>query len=249
MLAFLSLIALWTSKLQAEPLQDNSMIAIAAALVEMAQQDGAISEKEHRLIAEKFPLKENTDPVLVFTFDKKNLPESILEIHSDKQQQQSILHVLALVSIVDGQLTTPEKEYLLRFLGKEEDKAKAIKDILLQAQKLYNRIQHEPMLETMEQLAEGQKKYHARHKKYLSTTICPHSSASQSIPWDICKAQFANFPWVIPPSVVGSYKMEATQSAFVITGTIDIDGDGIAATYVSTHTVPKPKRIGNPHAD
>ena len=249
MLASLPLLSLFSSPLKAEPLQDTSMVAIAAALVDMAQQDGRISEKEHTLIAEKFPLKENTDPVLVFTLDKQKLPQTILNLQLDTQQQQSILHVLGLVSLVDGQVTKPEKDYLLQFLSQEEEKERAFKDILLHAQKLYNRIQHEPMLTTMEELAEAQKKYHTLHKKYLSTTICPKSSASQSISWDVCKAQFANFPWVIPESVIGSYKMEATQNAFVITGTIDIDGDGIAATYVSTHTVPKPKRIGNPNAD
>ena len=124
-----------------------------------------------------------------------------------------------------------------------------MKEYFMQAQKILNRIQHEPMLDTMRELAKAQKKYHKIHKRYLSTKTCPQQTASSTIAWNDCKAQFSNFPWVAPDSVVGTYKMEGTKNAFVITGTIDIDGDGSAATYVSTHTAPSPKRIGNPNAD
>ena len=250
MLSLLPLVMAMSTKVSAEPLKGKEMVTIAATLVEMAQQDGVLSDKEHSLLAQKFPLQENTDPVLVFTLDRSNLPQSVLSLNMGEKQKESILHLLALVAIIDGQLTTPEKNYLNRFLTTDEESSKAmLKSILASAQKLYNRIQHEPVLETMKTLVDAQKKYHSRHKKYMSTTLCPQKSASQSIPWDICKSQFANLPWVIPEKVQGSYKMEGTQNAFVITGVIDIDGDGVAATYVSTHTNPIPKRIGNPNAD
>ena len=51
---------------RAEPLQQQTMITIAASLVEMASQDGVINEKERMLLATKFPLQEQADPVSLF---------------------------------------------------------------------------------------------------------------------------------------------------------------------------------------
>ena len=247
-----ALLSLLLPNVQAEPLQQRTMVTIAASLVEMASQDGVINKKERTLLAEKFPLKEETDPVLVFTLDKKKLPSTMAGMNISTQQREGFLHFLGLVAIVDGEFNEKEKSYFLSYKKAFADpkiQNTDTKEYLLQSQKIFNRIQHEPMLETMKELAKAQKKYHKTHKKYLSTKICPQQTASSTILWEACKTQFSSFPWVIPDSVQGSYKMEGTKNAFVITGTIDIDGDGTAATYVSTHTAPFPKRIGNPNAD
>ena len=236
----------------AEPLQQQTMITIAASLVEMASQDGVINKKERTLLTTKFPLQEQADPVLVFTLDRSNLPKAMSELTISTQQKEGFLHFLGLVALVDGQVSNKEKDYFLKHKEAFSDpkiRSSDIKEYFMQSQKILNRIAHEPMLETMRELAKAQKKYHKIHKRYLSTKACPQQTASSTIAWDECKAQFANFPWVAPDSVVGTYKMEGTKNAFVITGTIDIDGDGTSATYVSTHTAPSPKRIGNPNAD
>ena len=107
-------------------------------------------------------------------------------------------------------------------------------------------IQHAPLIETMQQMAEAEAKYHKKHKRYLEVKQCPQKSSSKSISWSKCATQFKMLPWNPPSKVIGSYKIEATKNSFVITGLIDVDGDGKSATYVSTHTSPKPKRIGDP---
>ncbi|MAA78839.1 MAG: hypothetical protein CL916_06230 [Deltaproteobacteria bacterium] len=248
----LSWLASLSLSAHAEPLQQQTMVTIAASLVEMASQDGVINDKERTLLATKFPLKEQVDPVLVFTLDRSNLPEIMGTLDISTQQKEGFLHFMGLIALVDGQITNQEKKYFMQHKAVFPDpkiQNSDIQEYFMQSQKILNRIQHEPMLETMRELAKAQKKYHKIHKRYLSTKICPQQTASSTISWKECKAQFANFPWVAPDSVQGSYKMEGTKNAFVITGTIDIDGDGVSATYVSTHTAPSPKRIGNPNAD
>lgn len=236
----------------AEPLQQQTMVTIAASLVEMASQDGVINDKERNLLATKFPLKEQVDPVLVFTLNRSNLPQSMSLLDITTQQKEGFLHFMGLVALVDGQISNKEKDYFTKHKTAFSDpkiQNTDTKEYFMQSQKILNRIQHEPMLDTMRELARAQKKYHKIHKRYLSTKTCPQQTASSTIAWKECKAQFANFPWVTPDTVHGSYKMEGTKNAFVITGTIDIDGDGTSATYVSTHTAPSPKRIGNQDAD
>ena len=97
----------------------------------------------------------------------------------------------------------------------------------------------------MKEMAASQMKYHKRYKRFFSASQCPNIYTDPPVTWDVCKTQFSNFPWVAPESIVGSYKIEGSKNAFVITGIVDIDGDGQFATYVSTHSNPKPKRIGS----
>jgi len=238
--------------LSAATLPNNTMLIMAASLVEMAQQDGKITEEEHNLLKNKFPLNTDTDPVAVFTLDKSNLPSSVASLSIDIKQKESFLHLLGLVSIIDGKISQEEMDYLLRHKEAQKDnqiQQTEIKTYLKQSRKLLNRIQHEPVLETMKAISASQMKYHKRYKRFFSASLCPNYKSDPAIEWETCKTQYSNFPWVTPTSVTGSYKIEGSKSAFVITGVVDIDGDGQYATYVSTHSNPTPKRMGNQSTD
>ena len=233
-------------------LEDTTMAIVAAALVDMAKCDNAITPKEHALIKEKFPFRDGTDPVFVFSIDHTQLPQQLSQLPFAPKQEENIFHLLGLVALIDGSIS--EKEYAHFQLYQKHSSTPKIQNMnpntfFEQSRHLYNRLQHEPMLQTMKEMVTAQKKYHKRFNKYFSAKRCPSPKSNPPLTWEMCKGLYHGFPWVIPNEIVGSYTIEGTRSAFVITGHIDIDGDGNMATYVSTHSSPNPKRVGNPKFD
>ncbi|MEC7986744.1 MAG: hypothetical protein VX278_16370 [Myxococcota bacterium] len=232
-----------SSFVAAEPLNETALVTIAASLVEMATVSDGISEEERSLLKKKFPLRGDLSPVTVFTLDRSDLPKTMASLPLEQKKRDRILNFLGLVALVDGNISTGEYEYLQRY-HESLQSTLSLKEHMNQSQSLYHSIQHEPMLETMRLMAEAEAKYHQKHKRYLDAKQCP-KRGSKKTSWSKCSNVFKNLPWTPPETVIGSYKIEATQNSFVITGLIDVDGDGSFATYVSTHTTPKPKRIGN----
>ena len=85
--------------------------------------------------------------------------------------------------------------------------------IFEQSRHLYNRIQHEPMLQTMKDIVSAQQQYHKRfndisaHQMPQSSKLLPLLGHVKPMPWISLGA---------PNKVVESYTIEGNKSAFVI---------------------------------
>ena len=139
----------------AAPIDNTSMSIIAASLVQIAQSDSGISESEHQLIKNKFPFGKGTDPVFVFSLDHSTLPEQLAKLPLEKQQMEGVFHLLGLVALIDGSVSDAEYQKLQTFVSHTSYKdlqTKEPKDFLEKSQHLYNRIQHEPVLNHMKEM-------------------------------------------------------------------------------------------------
>ena len=74
---------------RAHALEETTMALVAAALVDIAKCDDTITETEHALIRDKFPFKDGTDPVFVFSIDHNQLPQQLAQLPLKPQQRIS----------------------------------------------------------------------------------------------------------------------------------------------------------------
>jgi len=97
----------------------------------------------------------------------------------------------------------------------------------------------------VEEIRKFENVHHAAFDEFVSvepTPRTPHELNGEAVPWrtnaGLEKIGFSLEQHLGRTEVVGSYKVVATDKGFTITGTSDIDGDGIRATFVATESEP-----------
>ncbi len=95
----------------------------------------------------------------------------------------------------------------------------------------------------VEELRKFENVHHGAFDEYVSvesTPRLPHDLNGEAVPWvntaGLDKIGFSLEQHLGLTEVYGSYKIVATDKGFTVTGSSDLDGDGIRATFVATET-------------
>ena len=228
----------------AKPNDENnrSILLMAAALVEMAEQDGVIDQREEALLKQEFPLQERANPIAVFTLDKSDLIKSISSLNLNKRKSRGFLTFLGLVALVDERLSTEEKKMLDRARSVLDPKLSHEK-LIASAKNLQRLILRREVKGTLKAIVSAQQYNEKQGIAYVPAAIYPTPSKSPIQNW--IKADsggFKDLNWTPPPKVAGAYWIVADERTFEVTGIIDADGDGSFATYIATKDSPSPTK-------
>ena len=220
---------------RAKDLTDEFVVTVAAAMVEMAQASEGISHDEDWLLGTQFPIKGNPSPVLVFTLDRSNLPQSLANLNLDQQKSKQVLAFLALVAISDNHLQEEEKALFLRYQELQND-SPPFDDTIKIARKIQLKLRHKKIKEDLRELAEKVIEFHQENGYYPAAELYPSLDSQRPYRWN--EEESGNFQlldWKPKGSNFGCYKIETSENSFVATVVIDSDNDGVFATYTATH--------------
>ncbi len=88
--------------------------------------------------------------------------------------------------------------------------------------------------------------YDAAFDAYLAPAYAPAAVGGKVAQAWVTNAAFTALGWEPSGSVRGSYKAASpSDNDFTVTGIIDVDGDGTAATYTATKTISATMATGN----
>lgn len=84
----------------------------------------------------------------------------------------------------------------------------------------------------------AQIQYESEFGSYVACAEYPPRSKGQLMKWEPEKSGgFQTLDWTPDGNVRGSYSVKVTPNDFVATGVIDVDGDGVYATYTATKSI------------
>ena len=87
--------------------------------------------------------------------------------------------------------------------------------------------------------------YEASFDAFVSASQTPSSSPNkQQRPWPV-GSNFDQLGWGPDGDVRGQYSVNTSTTDFTITGTSDVDGDGVPASFVSTKSTSASMLSGN----
>jgi len=229
---------------QANPAPDKELIimTMAAGLVEMANVDGKIDPREEKLLAKEFPLQARSNPVAVFTLDQSDLVKSIKELNLNEKKRRGFFKFLALVALEDGTVVEAEK-MLLQSHVKAHDSTLDVDGLLEAAKALQIILRHREISSNLKGIHDAQLKHHSAENEYVSAEPYPPLTSDGKRPWAAEQSGgFLKMGWAPNTPVAGTYWVKTNEPGFKAFGIIDVDGDGVFATYVSTNDEKKPKR-------
>ncbi len=79
--------------------------------------------------------------------------------------------------------------------------------------------------------------YEAQFDNFVSASGLPTTAGGKvPVTWPATAAGFDTIGWQPDGSVRGVYQVDATDTAFTVTGTCDVDGDASSAVYIAKHS-------------
>ena len=224
-------------------LSKNAFLVLAAAMVDMAAADGKISEDEEQLIAKRFPITGEHNPVRIFTLDRSNLPHAIAQLRLDNEQAKQVLAFLALVAAEDGKLHAAESSLLQRHIEAQQSSI-SIDEIIRDSRQLQLLLRHKGVVLHLKELVAAEQTFFQQNEFYISASPYPPRTSPRPATWDNTAANgFRRLEWQPTGKIFATYWVDTSKTSFKATAIIDADNDGEYATYVAAKDNPAPRRI------